>query len=62
MISFQFRLLKLLSHGFCSIVTEGNIQGLVIFNSVLIGTLFQILNSDKSRILKDNLEEKILCP
>lgn len=42
MISFQFRLLKLLSHGFCSLVTEGNIQGLVIFNSVLIGTLFPV--------------------
>lgn len=39
MISFQFRLLKL-SHAFCSLVTEGNIQDLVIFNSFLIGTLF----------------------
>lgn len=40
MISFQFRLLKLLSNAFCSLVTVGNIQDLVIFNSVLIGTLF----------------------
>lgn len=40
MISFQFRLLKLLSDVFCSLVTEGNIQDLAIFNSVLIGTLF----------------------